>query len=76
MPMRTTDCIRHMIEASGTSYRKVSAALGKSPGYIGATITNGADVSAGNLAKIAGAMGYELVLRSDGDEIKVDPPKE
>lgn len=71
--MKTTACIKTMIERSGMSARKASQALGKSPTYLGTTITNEADVSAGNLAKIADVTGYELVLRGRGEEIPVDP---
>lgn len=73
--MNTTECIRHMVGQSGMSARKASQALGKSPTYLGTVITNGVDVSAGNLAKIADTMGYELLLRKEGEEITVDPPK-
>ena len=73
--MNTTECIRHMIEASGLSARKASQFLGKSPTYLGTTITNGSDVSAGNLSRIAEVAGYELILRGRGEEIRVDPSK-
>lgn len=73
--MNTTECIRHMIEASGLSARKASQLLGKSPTYLGTTITNGSDVSAGNLSGIANVTGYELILRGRGEEIRVDPPR-
>ncbi len=73
--MNTTECIRHMVGQSGMSARKASQALGKSPTYLGTVITKGVDVSAGNLAKIADTMGYELLLRKEGEEIPVDPPR-
>lgn len=72
--MNTTECIRHMVGQSEMSARKSSQKLGKSPTYLGTVITNGVDVSAGNLAKIADTMGYELLLRKEGEEITVDPP--
>ena len=73
--MNTTECIRHMVGQSGMSARKASQALGKSPTYLGTVITKGVDVSAGNLAKIADTMGYERLLRKEGEEIPVDPPR-
>lgn len=67
------DALRAMLKASGTSGRQLSAELGKSPGYVGSLLNQGGDFGTENLARMARAMGYALVLRGDGHEVEVAP---
>ena len=69
--MDTTSAIVAMLERSGMSKYALSKRMGKSANYIANTVSAGADVSAGNLAKMAHIMGYRLCLVGDGDVIEV-----
>lgn len=70
--MDVTDAIRKIIESSGRSARSVSIEMGRAPTYLATTLGKGSDVGAANLAKIAGAVGWRLVLERDGEEIEID----
>lgn len=71
--METADAIEKMIETTGTSKYALSKRLDRAKNYIQNTLTRRTDVSAGNLARIAAAMGYRLVLMGPGELIEVTP---
>lgn len=75
--MDIIDCIKRMIEDSGKSARQVSRDLGRTPTYLGTTITHKADVGASNVARIAKLLGWRLVLVRDTngrrEEMEVSP---
>lgn len=71
--MELIDAVRYMIKESGTSARSLSRELGKSPTYMAATFANDSDIGARNLAKMADAMGWRLVLEKDGAQVPIDP---
>ena len=72
--MNADQAINQMIESSGKSRRRVSQDIGRHPNFITVTLNKGSVPRADTLAAIAGATGYELVLRGNGDEIVIDPP--
>lgn len=51
-----------MIDRSSVSASQASRALGHSRGYISVAVSEGTDVKAGTLARIAHALGYGLYL--------------
>lgn len=74
--MRSQDAIKELKARSGRSGTQISADLGKSPNWLGQTISRGSDPQAGTLAAIARACGYRLQLEGPrGDKIEIDPPK-
>lgn len=72
--MKTSEAIRHMIDESGISCRSLSASIGRSPTFVSTTLAKDSTPRADTLAAMADAMGYELVLRGRGEEIRIDPP--
>ena len=54
------------------STTQVSAALGKSRAYVGATLSRGSVPQADTLSQIASACGYELVLEGHGERIVLE----
>ena len=69
--MDTCACIRFMMEKAGMSGRQLSAALGKSPTYIGSTLSQGGNVTAENLARIAEITGFEVAIEGHGERVRV-----
>lgn len=65
--MDTKEAIKRMLDSSGMSAREASKRLGKSPNYLSATLAHGGNVTTANLARIASALGWTLVL-ARGDE--------
>lgn len=53
------------------SGRQLSAALGKSPTYIGSTLSQGGNVTAENLARIAEITGFEVAIEGHGERVRV-----
>lgn len=73
--MQSRDAIRELKARSGKSGVQISEELGKSPNWLGATISRGSDPQAGTLAAIAAVCGYRLALIGrDGDRIDIDAP--
>lgn len=75
--MDTIQAVRSMLRHSGKTQAELSAAVGKSPSYISATLAQGSDLQGGTLARIADACGYDLQLvRRDGGDVlgRIDPP--
>lgn len=65
--MDTTDAIKRMMRESGTTATQLSLALGKHRNFVSTTFAKGSTPRADTLANMAGAMGYELVLRRPGE---------
>lgn len=63
--------INHMINASHSTQRDVSRAMGKSNSYVSATIAKNKSVMVDTLVAIADACGYEMLLTNGVDTIKV-----
>lgn len=74
--MNVLGAIKKMIANSGKSARAVSVEMGKSPNYMGATLAKVSDIGAANVARVAKACGYELILKGHGEEIPIDPPED
>lgn len=72
--MKPNEAIRHMIDETGMTCRSLSALIGRSPTFVSTTLSKGSTPRADTLAAMADAMGYELVLRGAGEEIRIDPP--
>ena len=60
-----------MLRRRGMSRYALSKKLGKSPNYAQNIIGRGTDVSSANLARMAHAMGFRLVLVGDGEPIEI-----
>lgn len=71
--MDTLDAIKQMLEESGRTANAVSVQIGKHRNFIASTIYKGSTPRADTLSSIADAMGYDLLLRRDGHEIRIDP---
>ena len=71
--MNTTDAIRHMMKTTGTNPNALSVRMGRSRTYVRNTLSRGMGATAVVLATMADVMGYELVLRGQGEEIVIDP---
>lgn len=73
--MSPSEALAWMLSQSGTSAYALSKKLGKSTGYISSVIAKSTDMSAGNLATMADAMGFDLVVRERGSRRKrvIDP---
>lgn len=65
--------LKTMIETSGTNPTKLARDIGRSSRYVSTTMQKGSDIQCSNMARMAGVMGYELVLRGHGEELVIDP---
>lgn len=70
--MNAIDAMAHMMKTARWSGTELSRAMGKTRNWYSATTYQGSTPKADTLAKAAGVMGYELVLRGHGEEIVVD----
>lgn len=61
--------VRHMVEKSGMTQSDVSEKMGKGRGYVLTMTSRGSSPSAANLAKLAKACGYRLVLEGHGESL-------
>ena len=69
--MNIKQAIDTMCDASGTSQRTVSTEIGKSPTFIGTTLSKGSVPRIDTMAAIARACGFELALRGHGLTIEL-----
>ena len=69
--MNVKQAIDTMCDASGKSQRTVSTEIGKSPTFIGTTLSKGSVPRIDTMAAIARACGFELVLRGHGLTIEL-----
>lgn len=64
--MQVLDAITKLVNASGRSWRDISATMGKSDNYLSATVAQSkrkaGDVRSATLAEFAAACGYVLAL--------------
>lgn len=63
--MRSCEVIRVMLRNSARGHRQLSRELGRSEGYIDATLSRGLDVRVETLARIANACGYTLFVEDE-----------
>lgn len=61
--------VRHMVDKSGMTQSDVSEKMGKSRGYVLTMTSRGSSPSAANLAKLAKACSYRLVLEGHGESL-------
>ena len=61
--------VRHMVDKSGMTQSDVSEKMGKGRGYVLTMTSRGSSPSAANLAKLAKACGYRLVLEGHGESL-------
>lgn len=61
--------VRHMVDKSGMTQSGVSEKMGKGRGYVLTMTSRGSSPSAANLAKLAKACGYKLVLEGHGESL-------
>ena len=73
--MDVLDAIGKMCEIEDVSARELSRRIGKSPNYIGVTVSKGSEVGASNLAGMARALGWQLVLRKGDVSVEISPRK-
>lgn len=71
--MDAPEILRHMVASSGKSYRQIARELGRSESFISATIAQGSCPRLDTFAGIAKACGYELVLRSESEQLDLVP---
>lgn len=74
--VREDRLVRHMANMSGKPQTQLSHDMGKSRSYVTAMTSRGSSPSAANLAKLAKACGYELVLKGHGERILVTERKD
>lgn len=67
--MNVLDAINAMLSQSGTSKAALAAALGRSRQSVGNMFVKGTDVYVDTLIKMADYMGYEVVLRKEGESM-------
>ena len=71
--MDVLSAITKMEEAESVNDSELSRRLGKSRNYMSVTRSKNSDIGASNLAKMANAMGWRLMLAKDGLNIEVTP---
>ena len=72
--MREKRAIKAMLRASGRSMQSVSLGMGRNRKFVSQVLGQDSEtVRLDTLASIADQCGYDLVLESKGDSIKVDP---
>lgn len=67
--MTTEDAIREMAFRSRQSLRAISEKTGRTPNFIGATLSRGSVPKADTLAEIARACSYRLALVPDSEPL-------
>lgn len=67
--MEAREIIQWMMSESGMSGVALSHAIGRSPNYMSATLSKGSTPQIDTFAKIAHAMGYEVVIRKKSEEV-------
>ena len=70
--MEARDLIQSMMNESGTSGIELSHAIGKTHGFVSSTLSRNSIPRLDTFAKMAKAMGYELVLKGYGTEKSID----
>ena len=65
-----------MMEKSRTNGSTLSYAIGKDRNAVATIFNRGTTPRVDTLAKMCAAMGYRIILKSDSDEIEIDPPKD
>ena len=78
MYMQVDSLIRYLIEHSGMSARRVSAALGRSPDWARLTAAPGRDPKLSTVAAVADVAGCDVVIidRATGERLGVVEPPE
>ena len=71
--MEACEILRHMVEASGKSYRQISKEIGRSESFVSATIAQGACPRLDTFASIAGACGYQVEVQSKTERLELVP---
>ena len=67
--MNVKQAIDKMCEEAGKSQRTVSKEIGRNPSFLSTSMSKGSVPRVDTMVKIAGACGFELVLRGHGVEI-------
>lgn len=67
--------IRDMLAREGVTARDVSRRMGRHDAYLSVTLNRGSVPRTDTFAKMADALGYDLVVvnRDDGHEMRIDP---
>ena len=75
--MNSTDAMRAVVAHAGFTSRAASAAVGRSPSWLSATLAQCCDTKASTLAQVGAACGYTLALVPSGavppGAITIDP---
>ena len=66
--MEIRDLIRQMMDESGVGGRELSRALGKSPTFMGAMLSQSNMPRLDTFAAIAEELGYDLIVRKEDAE--------
>lgn len=69
--MDAKQLIQTMMKDSGTTGVGLSRAMGKTDGFVSATLARGSVPKVDTFAAMADAMGYEVVVRGHGREYRV-----
>lgn len=72
--MDAKNLIRYMVDNSDKSQRAISAEMGKSPNYLGASMAQGSSPTLDTVARVARVTGCRLFLEdADGNRVPIDP---
>ena len=71
--MDAPEILRHMVEKSGKTYRQIAREIGRSESFVSTTIAHGACPRLDTFAAIAGTCGYQLVLKTDDEQLELVP---
>ena len=64
-----------LVDGSGKSRSKVSQEIGRNAYFLSKTVNRGSVPNVGLVNEVAHACGYEMVFRSDAEEVVVTPPE-
>lgn len=71
--MRPREAYKAVVDRSGKSRIQLSLALGRSQGYLQASLAQGSSPSIDLFSKVADLAGYELYAQRGDDRIRIVP---
>lgn len=71
--MRPLRVVREMMHTTNTSQRRLSQLMGRSPSYVGTTLSRDTSIEAENLISMANAMGYRVLVEGHGATFELSP---
>lgn len=70
--MKSVQAVRHIVDKSDKSQRALADELGRAPAFVSSMLTRNTDPRLSTFASLAGACGYDLVLRGHDEEVTID----